>query len=269
MSDLKHSEGKQKDSIRQYLKTILVFLDSTQAFFLVLLIPFLIWAPYFLKSVYDVVEMNISMRPDFEGPRWSDFYLLAITLPSIALGKYISFQLFSKFYDRNLPSKHQGELRAIKIEKGCENIFKTFYFTAISLYGYYAVLVKLPFESPVIGNGSWHDYFKDHPYGPFLRASTYYCIWNLSYHTESAIQIIIHPRNDFFEMICHHVCSVLVIANAYVCSYYNQAVLFMIVIDNADIFIGLVRVFMEITSNKIILLTIYAVLMVSFADENS
>lgn len=240
-------KGKdEKKGWEKKVQQILNFLDSTQMFFLLLSIPFLIIAPYWLKNVYEIVEETRMNRPDYIGPKWSDFLLLFITLPSIALGKWLTYKLFSGYYERNLPQKYQGKMRHHKIEKACENIFKAVYFTLISIYGYYAVILQLPFESPIIGNGTWHNYFKDFPYTHFLPATTYYCFLNLSYHTESAIQMVIRPGNDFFEMFCHHLMTLLIISIAYITNYNNIAVPFMLFIDNADIFVGVVRFLIDV-----------------------
>ena len=125
-------------------------------------------------DVLAIVHETRQRNPSYIGPKWADFLLLFITLPSIALGKYIVYELFSGFYMRSLPQKHQGKVREQKIRKACENIFKAGYFTAISIFGYFAVIKQLPFESPVFGNGSWHNYFINFPYTVFLPATTYY-----------------------------------------------------------------------------------------------
>uniref|UniRef100_A0A7S3NAJ9 TLC domain-containing protein n=1 Tax=Euplotes harpa TaxID=151035 RepID=A0A7S3NAJ9_9SPIT len=239
------------------------FLDPTQMFFLLISIPFLIIAPYCFKNIYEIVEETKLKRPDYVGPKWADFLLLFITLPSIAFGKWVVYKCFSGYYMRNLPHKHQGKLRQFKVEKACENIFKAGYFTAISVYGYFAVVKQLPFETPVLGNGSWHNYFVDFPYTPFLPATTYYCFLNLSYHTESAIQMVVRPGNDFFEMFCHHTMTLLIISIAYITNYNNIAVPFMIVIDNADIFVGLVRALIDVAPAPLVL-SAYACILVSW-----
>lgn len=255
---------KEPSGVRGYVKKVVKFLDGTQAFFLLLSVPFLIIAPYCFKNIYEIVETTKANRPDYVGPAWEDFLLLIVTLPSIALGKYMWHFTFANYYESKLPAKYQGEIRTLKIDKGCENIFKTIYFTAISIYGYYAVVWKLPFDSPVFGNGTWHNYFIDYPYTPFLRATTYYCFLNLSYHTESAIQGIIHPKNDFFEMFCHHTMTLLIISIAYITNYNNIAIPFMLVIDNADIFVGAIRICLDIIPSKRIIFVFYMALLVSF-----
>jgi hypothetical protein len=245
-------------------RKIINFLDGTQMFFLMISIPFIIIAPYCLKNVYEIVEETKKNRPDYVGPKWADFLWLFITLPLIALGKYLTYRTFIGFYQKKLPQKYQGKIRQHKIEKACDNIFKASYFTAISLYGYFAVVNQLPFDTPVIGNGSWHNYFIDFPYVTFLPATTYYCLLNLSYHTESAIHMVIHPGNDFFEMFCHHTMTFLIISIAYITNYNNIAIPFMLVIDNADIFVGMVRAGIDVLPEKLSF-SIYIVLMFSWA----
>ena len=250
-------------SFKTWKQQLLSFLDSTQLFFLLLSIPFVFIAPYWFMNIIAIVEETRQKQPSYVGPKWSDFLLLFITLPSIALGKYIVYICFSGFYERNLPQKHQGKLREQKIRKAWENIFKAAYFTGISLYGYFAVIRQLPFESPVFGNGNWHNYFTNFPYTPFMTATTYYWMLNLSYHTESAIQMFIHPGNDFYEMLCHHIMTLLIISIAYITNYNNIAVPFMLIIDNADIFVGLVRVTIDV-AHPAITLTNYVLILVSW-----
>ena len=247
-----------------YVKTLANYLDGTQMFFLLFTIPFVVGAPYFLYTVYEVVERQKAMRPDYVGPYWPDFLWLIITLPSISFGKYLTYLVMSGVYERRLPAKYTGDVRKLKIHKGCDNVFKVIYFIGISIYGYFAVIVKLPFDSPMLGNGTWKEYYAEYPYGLFMRASTYYCMLNLSYHTESMITMIFWPRMDFYEMLCHHVCTFLVISCSYIQNYSNQCVLTMIVIDNGDIFIGLIRVFLDISKSTTVITLAYAGMMISF-----
>ena len=238
----KTSTNKPSENSRK-VKNFLNLMDNPHFIFLMLCLPFLIVAPYCLKNVYDIVEQTKQSRPDYVGPSWSHFGLMGITLPSIFLGKYLLYLLFSGFYERNLPQKYSGELRMIKIEKGCENIFKTVYFICISIYGYFWVLKELPYSNPLIDEGGlWSNYYINFPYVHFHSACAYYCILNLSYHCESAIQLLTKKRNDFYEMFCHHSLTLLLISIAFICSYNNLAVMIMMVLDQADIFVGLIRV---------------------------
>ena len=86
---------------------------------------------------------------------------------------------------------------------------------------------------------------------------------NLSYHTESAIQMFIHPGNDFYEMLCHHIMTLLIISIAYITNYSNIAVPFMVIIDNADIFVGLVRIAIDV-SHPVVTLFFYLLLLISW-----
>lgn len=174
----------------------------------------------------------------------------------------------SGYYHNHLPKKYQGELREIKIEKGCENIFKFLYFVCMSIYGYYWVLKELPYDNPLIEDGVWSNYYINFPYVHYHKACTYYCILNLSYHTEAAIHLFTQKRNDFYEMFCHHTLTILLIGIGYICNYNNLAVMIMMVLDNSDIFIGLGRVCIDIVESKVILLGVYFALLVSITPYN-
>jgi hypothetical protein len=256
---LKQMDDDQKSKMQQ----ILAFLDGTQMFFLLISIPFILMVPYTFKNVYNIVEETRINRPDYVGPKWADFLWLFVTLPAIAIGKYLTYLTFNGFYHRNLPIKYQGKIRDHKIEKACENIFKALFFALISVYGYYMVVKQLPYDSPIVGNGSWHNYFIDFPYVPFYPSAMYYCMLNLSYHTESAIQIVINPGNDFFEMFCHHTLTFMIISVAYICNYHNVAVICMLVIDNADTFVGMIRAGIDVLPESITFI-IYSTLMISW-----
>lgn len=257
-------DGKTKPDTKKPNNSILLsMVGSTNILWILLSMPILIVAPYMLKNVYDIIEMQHLARPDYEGPTWSHFSIMLIALPSIFLGKYLAYYFCRGFYEKNLPSKYQGEIRRIKLEKGCENIFKTLYFTWISLYGYFGVLRNLPYENPIIGNGEWDNYFINFPYVYHSTAVKYYCMVNLSYHTESTISLFLHKRNDFCEMFCHHTLTLLLVSIAYMWGYSNLSVMMMMILDNSDIFIGLIRVCLDITNNRLLILVAYIALMVS------
>lgn len=242
-------KGKQDDPNRmnQKFKEYLKYLDSTQMFFFLLCMPFLIIAPYCIQNIIQIVEETKRNRPDYVGPAWSDFTLLLYYVPVIYLLKQLTAWCLTDVFERKLPLKYQGDLRHMKIEKMCDNFFKMIYFSAISVYGYFEVVQKLPFTTPLIHEGgTWNNYFKDFPYVPYLPATTYYCLMNLAYHTESTIMTFVKPKNDFYEMLCHHSMTFLIISIAYITNYNNIAIPFMLAFDNSDIFIGLIRVFIDI-----------------------
>ena len=86
---------------------------------------------------------------------------------------------------------------------------------------------------------------------------------NLSYHSETLLQIFMKPELDFCEMFCHHLMSILTIGIAYITGYNNLAIPFMLIIDFADIFVGLMRIFVDIFKSDVLKLTMFSLLMVS------
>ena len=144
-------------SFKLWKERLLSFLDKTQLFFLLLSIPVIVAAPYWFMNIVSIVEETRHKQPNYIGPWWFDFCLLFITVPLIAFQKYLVYRGFKGFYEKYLPQKYQGKLRDLKIKKACENIFKVIHFIGISIYGYYAVIKQLPFESPIFGNGDWNN----------------------------------------------------------------------------------------------------------------
>ena len=107
----------QDSSFTTWKQQLLSFLDSTQLFFLLLSIPFVIITPYCFMNIYAIVEETKQRQPEYIGPKWADFLWLFVTLPSIAFGKYIVYICFRSFYMNNLPLKYQGKLREQKLRK--------------------------------------------------------------------------------------------------------------------------------------------------------
>ena len=86
---------------------------------------------------------------------------------------------------------------------------------------------------------------------------------NLSYHIESTIMMFIYPGNDFYEMLCHHTMALLIISIGYITNYNNIGVPFLLVIDNADIFVGMIRVVIDVAHSAVTFI-IYLLILISW-----
>ena len=83
----------------------------------------------------------------------------------------------------------------------------------------------------------------------------YYYLISFAYHLESTIDhLLARPKNDFYEMICHHVITCLLIIFSYTANWQTVGVVVMLVMDNADIFIGLIRTFMDLVPDWLAML---------------
>lgn len=98
------------------------------------------------------------------------------------------------------------------------------------------------------------------PYITHIDETWFYCMINLAYHIYSTIKVLRNPQNDFFEMLLHHLMTIILISASYLGCYGNNDVVYMLIIDHCDIWIGLIRAVMDVTSD-LVNLVIYTILM--------
>lgn len=97
-------------------------------------------------------------------------------------------------------------------------MFKVFYFSFISLFGYYFALRYLPSLSPrVFGTGLVEKISNANPtLETYLGMKAYYII-SFAYHFDNTLMHIASvPQNDFYEMMCHHISTLILIWFSYV-----------------------------------------------------
>jgi hypothetical protein len=204
-------------------------------------------------------------QPGLQIPRLSDFWYSLAMIPIISLAKYLIQKATIGFYERNLPAKYIGTIREDKIDKCTKNIFKFFYFSASSLFCYCYVLPDLESFSELLGgNGQFSKVMLDYPYTQRTPAFKFYYLFECAYHIESTVEhLVSRPKNDFYEMICHHFSTVLLIVFSYCSNLTNIGVHVMLIMDNADIPIGVMRAIMDL-SGTMGILSVYTVLMSSW-----
>lgn len=68
-----------------------------------------------------------------------------------------------------------------------------------------------------------------------------YYILSLTYHLDNTlIHLSSTPQNDFYEMLCHHLATLIMISFSWVVGLTNVGVHVMFLMDNADFFVGLI-----------------------------
>lgn len=96
---------------------------------------------------------------------------------------------------------------------------------------------------------------------PYLK---FHYIYSLSYYVQDLIEHIVNsPNSDYFEMILHHLLSMMLITCSYLYNLSNFGSIVLVQMDIADIFIGLIRVFMDFC-NKYVTFIIYLGIMWAF-----
>jgi hypothetical protein len=170
------------------------------------------------------------------------------------------------FYPPRIGHKYQGEALDVKLHKISHSLFKVFYFTFISILGYFAALRYLPSLSPrMFGTGDIEKISNSNPtLETFLGMKVYYII-SFTYHFDNTlIHMASIPQNDFFEMMCHHVCTLILVWGSYVSGFTQMGSQVLFLMDNGDICIGIIRVFMDWAHWSVTIVS-WAGIMVSFS----
>ena len=84
------------------------------------------------------------------------------------------------------------------------------------------------------------------PYTQMPPYMKFHYMLSLSYYVEDGLMLCFQmPNFDFWEMIMHHVVTGLLIFSSYMSGFWIFGILILVQMDIADIFVGLVRTFMD------------------------
>lgn len=227
----------------------------------------LLWLyfPVVFSNCFEFTKLRKMERPDYNIQGIEDCYMIPIYALIILILKKLVIASTHSFFHNRLKSKYDGDELDRKVAKWCRGAFKIIYFTCMFVFGWKAVLAKTHFAPPMmLCDGNIHYIFSDWPFTEiptYLRA--YYMI-SLSYYIEDLLEHLFEsPNSDYFEMILHHLVTMLLIFSSYFNSFWMFGCLVLMQMDLADVFIGLIRVCMDFV-NKYVTFVIYLGIMVSF-----
>lgn len=154
-----------------------------------------------------------------------------------------------------LEPKYTGDDLEKKIAKCSKGVFKTIYFTFTFSFGWYKVLHETTFHSPwMFGNGELMKAFSDWPFTIMPPNLKFYYILSASYYMEDMLVLLVKdPNFDFWEMVLHHIITIMLIFASYMNGFWNVGIHVLIQMDISDIFIGLIRAIMDFASIKYVL----------------
>lgn len=110
------------------------------------------------------------------------------------------------------------------------------YFSAITGAGYFVMRDEKWFPSVLGGNGSIHEahlMMHDAP----RSALKYYYFVQLGYHFHSLVFMVFFApiRNDFIEMLLHHLVTIILIGGSYLANYCAMGALVAFTHDIGDV----------------------------------
>lgn len=127
------------------------------------------------------------------------------------------------------------------------------------------MLPNLASHSPLLGGkGNFELIYADFPRVTIPLPVKLYYLLDLAYHVENTFQHFYNrPKNDFFEMILHHFSSITLIVFSYIWGHTSVGVHVLMIMDNADFFVGLVRVLMD-WAPSLLSFSVYIMIMLSW-----
>ena len=238
--------SKTSDSLSTLCQKVLR--SKVQYFFLAILLIFLPFLLIFLQEFDNIVKMRKKGNKNYSWPQYSDLYKAILTTLSLILLNLIFFKAFSPVANLIVKKSYKGKERLFRIEKFVDCTFKGSYYIIAVIFAYF--VSKDSYFLPVTlgGKGSANKMFYNYPYqeatdfGPIRE----YLMMQLGYHMFSLVQHLYkEPKNDFIEMLLHHIITVSLISLAYFMNYVCTSILVLIVHDFSDIFGYLVRIFVD------------------------
>lgn len=231
-----------KDFSSKYLKS------QIQYVFLLILIALIPCLLKFLVSLTSIVSQLKSGNPTYPWPPYTDF-LKSLVISGVLL---VSLSIFKKLF-RNasntlISRKYKGEDREFRRQKLVDCVFKGSFYVGICSYGYFVVKDCDFFPFALGGRGSSANMFNGYPYQEFdaYENIKLYLTIQLGYHIFSLIQHIFNKaKNDYIDMLLHHLMTVALVGLAYFMNYVAISILVLLVHDLSDVFGYLVRIFID------------------------
>ena len=133
--------------------------------------------------------------------------------------------------------------------KASNNLFKLIYYSTWTCVGYYIIRDMESLPPMMGGKGSFQDIFNEFPVWTKPRGfDIFYCA-SIGYHLESAFSFILSPaKDDFVEMILHHITTICLILFSYSINVTQHGVLVLLIHHFSDIFTSATRAFLDIKS---------------------
>ncbi|CAI2373179.1 unnamed protein product [Moneuplotes crassus] len=236
-------------------------LSYNQMCFLAMLVPMFTFFPK-IYTYSDSFSRQLKLeRPDYDSVQWSDLIPMLLVVPLFTVIKRICKHLMTPYFEGKLSKKYNGNALKLKVYKSTRNFFKIFYFTFITLFGFYVLNGTNYQTKSMFGNGDIRYLYSDWPYQEMPRHLKLYYLIGLSYHAEDTIAHFFHPiQNDFFEMLLHHYITLMLVLGSYMTSFWNIGLIVMIQMDNGDAIGSACKAFMDFVPVPVVLINYLMIL---------
>ena len=99
----------------------------------------------------------------------------------------------------------------------------------------------------MFGSGDSENLYKNHPLNEYPPGMKYYYLGTLGYYIAKTVEDLLmrEKRNDFVEMVLHHILTIELYVGSYMCNYMGIGSLIILALDWTQIGVGLSRGFSE------------------------
>jgi len=200
-----------------------------------------------MRSFHQHVENRRAQNLSYAWPKYSDAWIGITTAIVLHLIKRIMLVVLVPVYMKYIEPKHQGRARLERAEKGAKHAYKTFYFVTAVVIGYFVFKDLDYMPKSLLCNGEMSRVYQDFPFHKKTPYFDIYYIAQIGYHLESFISHLgSKPKNDYIEMMLHHIITLLLIFLSYMSNYSNVGAAVMFVHDWGDVFVSIVRTVLDL-----------------------
>ena len=238
-------------SFREQLKKIHEVTTPTQFFWMVLTSMLVFYFPIVIESSQSYTRYRKLERPDYNYESINDFWMLIPIWIALRVLRKTIQSYTQDYFISKLQMKYSGDDLEQKIEKCNKGIFKVIYFSLTFYIGFFHVLEKTSFSPQIMwGSGDHLLTFGNYPYTPMpAMVKFYYMLWISYYLEDGAVHIFQTPKYDFWEMVLHHVITAFLLFTSYMNGLWIVGAHVLPVMDFEDIWVGLIRTFMDFWSS--------------------
>lgn len=193
--------------------------------------------PIVLVELYGVTQMRATIpefQTDPEMPHISE-WLIGIAFAFIIIALRFAFLEFAKPLGRRVLSPTK-RICADRVERFATVLFKFMYFSIITGAGYYVMRNEKWFPPVLGGKGVIREAYL-HLHEPPEFSLKYYYFAQLGYHFHSLLYMLFFSplRNDFIEMLLHHLVTIILIGGSYLANYCAMGALVAFTHDIGDV----------------------------------
>ena len=220
---------------------------------------------YLGKGIGEFRERVISLNPEYEFSKFSDFKICIVLITLISIFKYCIQRALIKFCQKIMknsfkhPKNENDKILAKKYKyKLPMHVYKCGMYTALTIFGYYVLKDLNFFPKSLLGHGWLPNMFiNGYPKSFYFSKPPlfdFYYQFCLSYFSSDLIWLLFinERQTDFVDMLLHHSCTISLIVFSHLTHYSNVGSIVLYLHIQSDIFVHFTRILLQTDLPEII-----------------